>query len=144
MRLKRGLLKYTIYGTLFILHNNFFMSCKTTYAISISDDRTDSPVLNLSKMNDFRMGGYAADFGHRAERSMSVRENSLDIGRDVDSHRSDERRYNDDDDIVSDEDLDDNKSVVGGNGHNEASSDKDRANNNKKDDDDVDDVDDVS
>ena len=122
------------------------MECKRkTFYQMILDDRTDSPVLNLSKVNDFRMGGFAAEFA-RSNSERSARENSLvSIGshhRDNIVHQiNDERRYHEEDDIVSDDDLeDDNKSSQ--NVH-EALSDKDRANNNKggNDDDDVDDVD---
>lgn len=97
-------------------------------------------MLNLSKVNDFRMsGGFGnPDFGRNDRHAVNSRDSSLvrDV-RDVD-----ERRFNDDDDIVSDDDID--KSSGGHHGNNEASSDKDRANNNKGNDDtDVNDVDDV-
>lgn len=95
-------------------------------------------MLNLSKVNDFRMGGFgSSDFVRSGIRDTSV-------GR-VDPLNVEERRFNDDEDIISEDDMDDSKSV---DRHNEASSDKDkdRANNNKgnnNEDTDANDVDDV-
>jgi len=53
--------------------------------------------LNLSKVTDFRMGGFGSpDFVRGGMRDAP-------LGRDV--HNVDERRFHDDDDIVSDDDL---------------------------------------